>query len=55
MEDFIFRRKATSKDLTKKYYWAKVEKINIHYKRDHDLEVILKLKWGLERHCYVFF
>ena len=31
------------------------DKINNHSKSDHDLEVILNLKWGLERHCDVIF
>ena len=39
----------------RKHFLTDAYKINNHYKSDHDLEVILKLKWGLERHCDVIF
>ena len=34
---------------------GKLDKINNHNKSDHDVEVILKIKWGLERHCDIIF
>ena len=51
----MFTRKATSQGLTKKMFWTEVDKINNHYKSDHDLEVIVKLSWGPEGHCDVIF
>ena len=32
-----------------------IDKINNHYKSDHDLEMIVKVNWGLEGHCDVIF
>ena len=52
---FYVFEKQLHKAWQKMYFWAGVDKINNHYQSGHDLEVIEKLKWGLERHCNLNF
>lgn len=35
--------------------WAEIDRINSHYKNDHDLEVIGKHSWEFEEHCDAMF
>ena len=55
-ESFYIQKKSNfTRPNKEKYFWMEKDKINNHSKSDHDLEVILNLKWGLERHCDVIF
>ena len=46
-----FRRKATSQGVIKKCFGAEIDKINNHYKSNHDLKMFEKLNFGFQCYC----
>ena len=35
--------------------WAEIDRINSHYKNDHDVEVIGKHSWEFQEHVLIIF